>query len=201
MADARRPKKADYKIHGAMSKDVDSKMAKNKRAAAVENVKAHQIPLTATVNDLVDALNERGAIGIIKSTELVNAYVEEFGGLKGLAKLTKEAFDGTESQHLKAKMLWSLTQLINTVSKITGEDPIEDMSDDDIAREIKRKYNEFYGVVPNGSPGANDGRGVAAVPQDNGGVGQAPVGSVEPLPPPPERGPVPRVQEENPPDR
>lgn len=202
MADARRPKKADYKIHGAMSKDVDSKMAKNKRAAAVENVKAHQIPETATVDDLVKALEQRNATGFIKVTELCSALVEEFGGLRGYVKTIKEVFDSTESGHLKARMLESQIKLITSINKMMGEDdPVGEMSDEDLAREAKAMFGKFYGVAPNGAPGANDGLGVAAVPQSDGGVGQAPGGGPEPVPPPPERGPVPRVQEENPPDR
>lgn len=202
MADARRPKKADYQIHGAMSKDVDSKMAKNKRAAAVENVKAHQIPETATVDDLVKALSERNATGFIKVTELCSAIISEFGGLGGYAKLIKEVFDSTESGHLKARMLESQIKLITSVNKMMGEeDPVDTMSDDDISREAKVMFGKFYGVAPNGAPGANDGLGVAAVPQADGGVGQAPVGSVEHLPPTHERGAVSFVQEEDTPDR
>lgn len=186
MPDERRPKKADYKLHGQQSRDPDSRMGKKVQEAQLERGKAHQIPDTATIDDLVDALAQRRAIGVIKVTELCNAYVKEFGGLEGLAKLTKESFDGTDSKHLKAKMLESLVKLITSVNKMTGEeDPVDTLTDDDLAREAKAMFAKFYGAPANGPPGANDGLGVAAIPQGDGGVGQAPERGPEPVPPPP----------------
>lgn len=207
MADARRPKKADYKIQGQASKPaVDPRnragSAKAAKSAQLENVKAHQIPVTATVDDLVKALEQRNATGFIKVTELCSALVEEFGGLRGYVKIIKEVFNATESDHLKAKMLESQIKLITSVNKMMGEDdPVDTLTDDDLAREAKALFAKFYGVSANGTPGADDGRGVAKIPQADVGVGQAAVGGAEPLPPPAECGPIPRVQEENPPDR
>ncbi len=201
MADARRPKKADYKIQGSgdVSRDPTSRMAKKKREAQVENVKAHQIPQTATVDDLIKALDQRNATGFIKVTELCSALVEEFGGLRGYVKTIKDVFDATESGHLKARMLESQIKLITSVNKMMGEDdPVDTLTDDDLAREAKSLFSKFYGVAANGSPGANDGQRVAAVPQADVGVGKAPERSPEPIPPPPECSSVPRMQEEDP---
>lgn len=202
MADARRPKKADYKLHGQQSRDPDSRMGKNKRDARLEAAKAHQIPETATVDDLITALDQRNAIGFIKTTELCNAIVKKFGGIDEFADEFKANYDAAQSQHLKARMFESIVKPITTVNKTHGEEnPVDTLSDEDVDREARAMFHKFYGVPPNGAPGANDGRGVAAVPQADGGVGKAPERGPEPVPPPPERGAVPRVQEENPPDR
>lgn len=153
MADARRPKKADYKIHGAQSKDPTSRMAKKRTEAQVENVKAHQIPLTATVDDLVKALEQRNAAGFIKVTELCSALVEEFGGLRGYVKVIKEVFDSTESGHLKARMLESQIKLITSVNKMMGEeDPVDTLSDDDLVREAKSMFDRFFGAKKDPPP-------------------------------------------------
>lgn len=189
MADARRPKKADYKIQGHASKPkVDPRERnsnKGRKEAQNESRKAHQIPITATVDDLVQALNERNAAGFIKVTELCSALVEEFGGIRGYVKIIKEVFDSTESGHLKARMLESQIKLITNINKMMGEDdPVDSMSDDDLAREAKSLFAKFYGV-PDGQAGANDGRGVAAVPQADERVGQAPERGPKPIPPPP----------------
>lgn len=196
MADARRPKKADYKIQGQAGKpNVDPrkrKSAKGNRNAQVEAVKAHQIPITATINDLVGALNERGASGLFKTTELCSELVTEFGGLKGFAKEYKAIYDQTESNHLKARMFESMVKLIAGVNKMMGdEDPVDTLTDEDLGREAKAMFEKFYGAATNGSPGANDGRGIPAVPQADGGVGQAAVGGPKLIPPPPEDGGVP----------
>ncbi len=189
MADARRPKKADYKIQGQAGKpNVDPRKrgsAKGQRDAKLEAVKGHLIPETATVEDLVKALDQRGASGFIKVTELCSALIDEFGGLKGYVKRIKEVFDATESDHLKARMLESQIKLITSVNKMVGEDdPVDTLTDDDLAREAKSLFNKFYGV-PDGPARADDGRGVAAVPQADVGVGQAAERSPEPIPPPP----------------
>lgn len=186
MADARRPKKADYKLHGQQSRDPASRMGKKKTEAQIEKVKAHQIPETATVEDLVAALDQRGASGFIKVTELCSALIDEFGGLKGYVKRIKEVFDATESDHLKARMLESQIKLITSVNKMVGEDdPVDTLTDDDLAREAKSMFEKFYGAAPNGSPGANDGCGIPPVPKTDGGVGQAPERGPQPVPPPP----------------
>ncbi len=188
MADARRPKKADYKIQGSgdVSRDPKSRSHKKKKESEVEKVKAHQIPETVTVDDLVKALDQRGATGFIKVTELCSALIEEFGGLKGYVRTMKEVFDSTESDHLKARMLESQIKLITSVNKMVGEeDPVDTMTDDDLGREAKAMFEKFYGVPANGSPGPDVGRGVAAVPQTDGGVSKAPERSPEPIPPAP----------------
>lgn len=187
MADARRPKKADYKIQGSgtTSRDPKNRSHKKKTDAQIEKVKAHQIPETATVEDLVAALDQRGASGFIKVTELCSALIDEFGGLKGYVKRIKQVFDATESDHLKARMLESQIKLITSVNKMVGDDdPVDTLSDDDLASEAKIMFDKFYGV-PDGPPGANDGLGVASVPQGDVGVGQAPERGPEPVPPPP----------------
>lgn len=192
MADARRPKKADYKLHGAQSRDPSSRMGKKKTEAQIEAVKAHQIPDTATVDDLIAALDQRGAIGFIKTTELCNAIVSKFGGLDQFADEFKANYDGSESKHLKARMFESIVKLITTVNKTQGEeDPVDQMSDEDLGREAKRMFDKFYGVANNGSPGANDGSGIPAIPQADVGIGKAPERGPQPIPPPPEDGGVP----------
>ncbi len=194
MADARKPQKADYKIQGSHSRDSKSRSHKKKKENEVEKVKAHQIPETVTVDDLVKALDQRGATGFIKVTELCSALIEEFGGLKGYVKTMKEVFDSTESGHLKARMLESQIKLITSVNKMMGEDdPVDTMTDDDLAREVKAKFEQFYGATPNGSPGADVGLGVAAVPKTDGGVGQKTERGPQPVPPPPKDGGVPPV--------
>lgn len=210
MADERRPKKADYKIQGQASKPaVDPRYrgnVKSQRDAKIDNVRAHQIPETATVDDLVKALDQRNATGFIKVTELCSALIEEFGGLRGYVKQIKEVFDATESGHLKARMLESQIKLITSVNKMMGEDdPVDTLTDEDLAREAKSMFDKFFGVAtamkrehPDGQARADVGQRVAEIPQADGGVGEAAVGSPESIPPPPEDGAVPRVEEEDP---
>jgi hypothetical protein len=198
MADARRPKKADYKLHGAQSRDPGSGQFKKRVKGQLEAVKAHQIPETATVDDLVKALEQRNAIGYIKTTELCTALVKQFGGLDEFAVEFKEIYDKADSKHLKARMFESIVKLITGINKTVGEeDPIDTLSDEDLAIEAKRMYDKFYPEKANGQARADVGRGIPQVPQADGGVGQAAVGSPEPVRAPPEDGGVPCFPEED----
>jgi hypothetical protein len=206
--DARKPRKKDYKP--STGKRPESRAAKDKRERQHESAKARRISDDVTTQDLFHALTVRGAINFIKVQDLCSSMVAKFGGIDEFTTQFKSVFDNATSGFLKARMLEGILKMINQVHKeMGGLDPVDEMSDHDLQRELKeniakfcREREEQQQELAGGEDEparTDDGLGTPEVPGTTGGVGEAAVGSPEPVHAAPETPSVPRVDQENPP--